>query len=93
MTSSDLKIDLIQKISACNDIDLLMKIDELVSLLNLNEVNKPSTVYQKEEKIFILSDEQIAIINKSIEQYKNGEFLTEEEEKKDIEKWFEEQEK
>ena len=91
MDSAELKIELIHKIIETNDFELLEKLAEL--LIITNKLGEPATVYQNEEKVYILSDQQISVINKSMEQYKNGKILTEIEAEKDLEKWFEEQEK
>jgi predicted transcriptional regulator len=79
MSTSDLKLDLIKAISATNDVMILNEIKDY-----LNFIPKETGVYK-------LSDQQLARVNESIQQYKNGEFLTEEEAEKDIQKWFEEE--
>ena len=79
MSTSDLKLDLIKAISATNDVIILNEIKDY-----LNFISKETGVYK-------LSDQQLARVNESIKQYKNGEFLTEEEAEKDIQKWFEEE--
>ena len=91
MDSAELKIELIHKIIETNDFELLEKLAAL--LIITNKLGEPATVYQNEEKVYILSDQQISVINKSMEQYKNGKILTEIEAEKDLEKWFDEQEK
>ena len=91
MDIAELKIELIQKIIETNDFELLKKVAKI--LLTTNNLEEPATIYQKEEKVYILSEDQMSVINKSMEQYKNGQFLTEIEAEKDLEKWFEEQEK
>ncbi len=91
MDSAELKIELIQKIIETNDFELLEKMAEII--LTPIKIGEPATIYQKEEKVYILSEDQISVVNKSMEQYKNGKILTEIEAEKDLEKWFEEQEK
>lgn len=91
MNSAELKIELIQKIIETNDFELLEKMAEII--LTPIKIGEPATIYQKEEKVYILSEDQISVVNKSMEQYKNGKILTEIEAEKDLEKWFEEQEK
>ena len=44
-----------------------------------------------DEEVFILSDKQIIQIKEAKAEYLKGNFLTEEEENKDIEKWLEEE--
>ena len=91
MDSAKLKIELIQKIIETNDFELLEKMAEII--LTPIKIGEPATIYQKEEKVYILSEDQISVVNKSMEQYKNGKILTEIEAEKVLEKWFEEQEK
>ena len=91
MDSAELKIELIQKSIETNDFELLEKMAEII--LTPIKIGEPATIYQKEEKVYILSEDQISVVNKSMEQYKNGKILTEIEAEKDLEKWFEEQEK
>ena len=88
-----LKLELIQKIIDCNDLEVLMQIDAILNRSNVTIVNESSTVYTKEEKVYVLSEEQILVLNQSMKQYKNGQFLTDEEAEKELEKWFIEQEK
>ena len=44
-----------------------------------------------DEEVFILSDKQIIQIKEAKAEYLKGNFLTEEEANKDIEKWLEEE--
>lgn len=67
-------------ISSIEDVSVLEKIKQFLK-------------NQTAEKVYVLSEDQLAILNESIEQFKNGQFLTEEEAEKDIEKWFKEEEK
>lgn len=67
-------------ISSIEDVSVLEKIKQFLK-------------NQTAEKVYILSEDQLAILNESIEQFTNGQFLREEEAEKDIEKWFKEEEK
>ena len=67
-------------ISSIEDVSVLEKIKQFLK-------------NQTAEKVYVLSEDQLAILNESIQQFKNGQFLTEEEAEKDIEKWFKEEEK
>ena len=67
-------------VSSIEDVSVLEKIKQFLK-------------NQTAEKVYVLSEDQLAILNESIEQFKNGQFLTEEEAEKDIEKWFKEEEK
>ena len=80
MSTKELKMDLMRTISSIEDVSVLEKIKQFLK-------------NQTAEKVYVLSEDQLAILNESIEQFKNGQFLTEEEAEKDIEKWFKEEEK
>ena len=67
-------------VSSIEDVSVLEKIKQFLK-------------NQTAEKVYVLSEDQLAILNESIQQFKNGQFLTEEEAEKDIEKWFKEEEK
>ena len=92
MTIAEEKLELIQKIIACNDINILMEIKAIL-LADKSKVAEPTTSYEKEEKVYVFNEWQQERIQKSIKQVENGEFLTEEEAEKDIQEWFKEQEK
>ena len=92
MTIAKEKLELIQKIIACNDTTILMEIKAIL-LADKNKLDEPTTSYEKEEKIYVFNEWQQERIHKSIKQVENGEFLTEEEAEKDIQEWFKEQEK
>ena len=85
-----LKLELIQKIIDCNDVEILNKIDEILSRPNITNVNEPSTVYSKEEKVYVFNEWQQKRIDKALEQYKNGECISDEEADREIQKWLEE---
>ena len=80
MSTKELKMDLMRTVSSIEDVSVLEKIKQFLK-------------NQNAEKVYVLSEDQLAILNESIEQFKNGQFLTEEEAEKDIEKWFKEEEK
>ena len=97
MNIAELKLDLIQKIIDCNDINLLSEISDLLEVENYkiteensSEVNESVLKY---EKIRILTAEEQQKIDLALEQVKNGEFLSEEEENKEMQRWFKEEEK
>lgn len=90
MKMDALKLELIQKIIDCNDLDVLKKIDEILSRSNITNVNEPSTVYSKEEKVYVFNEWQQKRIDKALEQYKNGECISDEEADREIQKWLEE---
>ncbi len=81
MNSSDLKIDLIKHISATENVDLLKEIKRLLSL------------EYSEQDVYTFTTDQLQRINESLEQYKQGKFLSQEEAEIDIQKWLKEEEK
>ena len=88
MSTSDLKLKVIAQIIATNDISLLDRIEETIKSNLL--VNEPVSTYEKtaSEKIYIFSEWQQKRIDMALKQVENGEFLTEEEDKKEMERWF-----
>jgi len=93
MKMDALKLELIQKIIDCNDLEVLMQIGAILNRSNVTTVNESSTVYSKEEKVYVFNEWQQKRIDIALEQVANGEFLTDEEAEKDIQEWFKEQEK
>lgn len=97
MNISDLKRDLIKKISETEDSVLLLQINALLNEKNENESEKNmSSVHEpglKYESVRIFSAEEQRKINIALKQVENGEFISDEEAQIEIEKWFEEQEK
>lgn len=81
MDTSDLKIDLIKAISETNDIDFL------------NEVKKLLNYKKSENSVRVFNDWEQARIDKSLEDLKNGNVISDEQAQNEIEKWFDEQEK
>lgn len=94
MELATLKLELIQKIIATNDVDLLLKIKAILENPEISlELNEPSIAYKVDKNVYVLNEEQEKMIAISLEQVKNGHVLPEEEAEKDIQKWFKEQEK
>ena len=102
MTTSELKLYLFKKISEKTDIDLLLKIKSLleennyeVSEENSSIVNEPAIEYKisKTRNIRIFSETEQKRINIALEQYENGEWISNEEAQIELEKWLTEQEK
>ncbi len=81
MNTSDLKIDLIKHISTTENMDLLKELKRLLSL------------EFSEKDVYSFTPEQLQRVNESLEQYKQGKFLTQEEAEMDIQKWLKEEEK
>jgi len=95
MNATELKLELIKKIIDSSDIIFLLKIDALLkeknnvaSEENLS-VNEPVLKY---ESVRIFSAEEQRRINRALEQYENGECISDEEAQNELEKWFEDQE-
>ncbi len=76
MTVTELKKRLIGKISLLENNELLEEMYRLIA----NE--------ETDISIYELSEEQLKAVEEGQHQYKNGEFLTEEQANKDIEEWL-----
>lgn len=77
MNTSELKLDLIKYISNIEDITILEKLKQFL------EVNKIS------ENVRIFTPEQQIRVNCALEQYENGECISNEEAEKEIQQWLE----
>jgi len=96
MNIAELKLELIAKIIATNDSVLLDKIKEIINAYESNSlVNEPTSTYEKvaSEKIYAFNEWQQKRIDIALKQVENGEYLTEEEEEKEMQRWFKEEEK
>ncbi|MEO6173655.1 MAG: hypothetical protein ABIP27_00765 [Flavobacterium circumlabens] len=99
MDIAELKLDLIKKIMETNDLDLLLKIKSLLdsgeSGEDLSSVNEPVAAYEKlkTKNIRIFSEAEQKKINIALQQYENGDFVSNEEAQIELEQWFKEQEK
>jgi len=87
MNIAELKLEIIAKIIATDDVNLLNKIQEIINDYETNSlVNEPTTTYKK---IRIFSSEEQQKINLAIQQYENGECISDEEAQKEIQEWLE----
>lgn len=87
MNIAELKLELIAKIIATNDIILLDRIKEIIDSCEENSfVSEASSTY---EKIRIFSPEEQRKINLAVQQYENGECISDEEAQKEIQEWLE----
>ena len=102
MTTSELKLYLIQKILETTDTELLLRIKSLLeennyvqSEENSSIANEPVIEYKsaKTKNIRIFSEAEQKKINIALEQYENGQWISNEEAQIELEKWFKEQEK
>lgn len=95
MNIGELKLGLIAKIIHTNDLETLMEIEAVLNNIQqtIHEVNEPPTTYIKTEKVLVLNEWQQARIDIALKQIENGEYLTEDEDKIEMEKWFKEEEK
>ena len=91
MNIAELKLEIIAKIIATTDTELLLKINAL--LIENNEtqkdaaiLNEPTTTY---ERIRVFSAEEQRKINLAVQQYENGECISDEEAQKEIQEWLE----
>jgi hypothetical protein len=90
MKIAELKLEIIAKIIAIDDIAFLNKIQEIINDYESNSlVSEPTTTY---ERIRVFSEEEQRKINIALKQVENGEYISDEEAQIEIEKWFEEQE-
>lgn len=94
MTTSELKLYLLEKIIETTDIDLLLRIKSLleennyaVSEENLAEVNEPALKYEKNIRIF--TPEEQRKIDQALREYENGECISDEEAQREIQAWLE----
>jgi hypothetical protein len=84
---AELKLKLIAQIIATNDTALLDRIKEIMNSYESDSVvNEPSLTY---EKIRVFSDEEKRKINLAVQQYENGECISDEEAQKEIQEWLE----
>lgn len=87
MNLAELKLELIAKIIATNDVILLNRIKEIMDSYEPNDlVNEPTLAY---EKTRIFSTEEQRRINLAVQQYENGECISDEEAQKEIQEWLE----
>ena len=87
MNVAELKLEIIAKIIATDDVVLLNKIQEIINDYESNSfVNEPTTTY---EKIRVFSAEEQRKINLAVQQYENGECISDEEAQKEIQEWLE----
>jgi len=93
MNTSELKLDLIKKIINTDHINLLLKISALLNGENYAKLEeKLSSVNEtalKHENVRVFSAEEQRKINLALEQYKNGECISDEEAQKEIQEWLE----
>jgi len=93
MNIAELKLELITKIIDTNDVELLLKISTLLEAKNYTQLKKETTsVHEsalKYESVRVFSAEEERKINLALEQYKNGECISDEEAQKEIQEWLE----
>jgi predicted subunit of tRNA(5-methylaminomethyl-2-thiouridylate) methyltransferase len=80
MNVAEIKSNIINKITSTEDLLMLEQITEILGI----------SLPKKE--IYVLTDEQLIIVNESSEQFRKGDFLTEEEAENDIQKWLKDEE-
>jgi predicted transcriptional regulator len=96
MNIVELKLKIIAKIVATDDIALLNKIQEIINDYEYNlSVNEPSSTYEKvaSEKFFVLNEWQQKRIDIALKQVENGEYISDEEAEKEMQIWYKEEEK
>ncbi len=80
MSVAEIKSNIINEISSLDDI---VKLEKITKILGIDMPKKD---------IYVLTDEQLIIVNESSEQFRQGDYLTEEESEKDIQKWLKDEE-
>mgnify|MGYP003504682978 FL=1 len=87
MNLAELKLEIIAKIVATDDVALLKKIQEIINDYESNSVvNEPVTTYDRTR---VFSEEEQRKINLAVQQYENGECISDEEAQKEIQEWLE----
>ena len=87
MNIAELKLEIIAKIIAIDDVALLNKIKEIINDYESNSVvNEPVTTYDRTR---VFSEEEQRKINLAVQQYENGECISDEEAQKEIQEWLE----
>lgn len=91
MNIGELKLELIAKIIHTNDLETLIKIEAVLNNIQqtIHEVNESPTAYTKTEKVYVFDEWQQAKIDKALQQYENGECISDEEAQKEIQAWLE----
>ena len=95
MNIAELKLEIIAQIIATDDTALLNKIQEIINDFESNSlVNEPAATYEKatSEKVYILNEWQQKRIDLALKQVENGEYITEEEDQKEMQLWFKKEE-
>jgi predicted transcriptional regulator len=95
MNIAELKLEIIAKIIATDDVAILNKIQKIINDYESNSlVNEPASTYEKEtsEKIFVLNEWQQKRIDIALKQVENGEYISDEEAEKEMQIWFKEEE-
>jgi hypothetical protein len=87
MNTAELKSKLIAQIMATENTILLNKIKETINFYESDLlVSEPISTY---ERIRIFSEEEQRKINLAVQQYENGECISDEEAQKEIQAWLE----
>ena len=93
MNLAELKIELIQKIIATDEVNLLIKINDFLdnSADFITEANEPTSIYEKigTEEIYVFNEWQQKRIDIALQQVQNGEYISDEEAQKEIQAWLE----
>lgn len=76
MSTTELQNKVIDKIRKIEDTDLLMDVNRLIE------------IETSHEEIYKLNPEEIIAVTEAQNEIKNGQFLTDEEAKKDIREWL-----
>lgn len=87
MNIAELKLEIIAQVIATDDINILNKVHKIINDYESNLlVNEPTTIY---ERTRVFSKEEQRKINLAVQQYENGECISDEEAQKEIQEWLE----
>lgn len=95
MNIAELKLEIIAQIIETDDVALLNRIQKIINDYESNSlVNEPTVVYEKatSEKNYVLNEWQHKRIDIALKQVQNGEYISEEEDQKEMQIWFKEEE-
>jgi hypothetical protein len=97
MNIAELKLEIIAKIIATDDVEILLKVKALLEQVDIENSNEQSNFISEPdanyghlttEHIRVFSTEEQSKINRALAQYKNGECISDEEAQKEIQEWL-----
>lgn len=89
MNLAELKLKIVQKIIETDDLNLLLKIESFLNDSTSNEIKESASIYKKTEDVYAFNDWQEEKVKKALQQFDNGEFISDEEAQTEIQSWIE----